>query len=78
MTKPTVPTDYSPEQLEDMRQARVADRMIEALTEYRFNVRAALGASLVDGSLDAHGFRADAKAALHAFPELLSLVEGTT
>lgn len=76
MTKPTVATDYTPEQLEDMRRAREADRMNEALTEYRFNVRAALGASLVGAPLAAQGSRADARAALHMHPALLDMLEG--
>lgn len=77
MTNPSVSTDYTPEQLEDMRRVAVADRMRDALGEYARWMQVAVDASLrPDVWADAHLFRADARAALHMHPALLDILEG--
>lgn len=79
MTKPTVPTDYTPEQLELIACRNEARRITDAMGEYQARMSFAVTAADSFGGRDEPSVRrhcADAKAALHAYPELLALVEG--
>ncbi len=62
---------YTPEQAEDLRAARDAERMAAALGEY-----ARLMGLAVKFPAAGRGFRADARAALHAHPALVVLIGG--
>ena len=65
---------YTPEQAEDLRAAREAERMAAALGEYARCMRLA-----VKFPAAGRGFRADARAALHMHPGLAALLgEGSS
>jgi hypothetical protein len=77
MTQPTVPTDLGAQQLRDAELRDRAHGARRALYGYEWYMQRALEADLRHGDeRSARSFRADAKAALHAYPDLLVMVEG--
>lgn len=83
MTKPSVATDYTTEQLEDMRLRTMAEEMAAALQRYGRHLHLAVVSSVAGThsgdpvfERDARGCRAAASASLHMYPALLDMLEG--
>ncbi len=69
-------SDYTEQQHSDMLHRDRAGARANALLTYQLNMQMAVRASLVHGDeRSADGLRADARAALHMYPELLAMVE---
>ncbi len=68
-------SDYTEQEIEDGRARDRARAMVDRLAEYAGHRDCARAAERKEQTHAARLFRADARAALHTYPELLAMVE---